>query len=1170
MSDDALESLLENLGALSLSSATDSQPKFNRTVLGEIQANCTPVHSSVKPIPLVVKALSTAEVNFTPAIEIKAVVSELKSEPETDQFDIIRELDEKERWTDRNIVITSLDHEENKKVAVGILDSIIERITASGEPETNEEAVDNGPSLAADSTQILDTLIEKLPAAQPVPDIINFDPLASASPIARVQTERSSDCSVEEYNRVEAGDLTFVSAVPDKEVPNLDETFDIATSANDCNQTFDIDKDETAELQANPILNVTVDLGPDVSPLNNTFTCESSTVVAGTESTLDSDITVQKEQSAEDTVLVADSLTSAADAPQSPPKSDQSIGCEQVTDSSNPSINSVGAEIQPICALNKTIEPSHSDPVTEGEVVGVIASDSQPLGSSDKEHQPIEKFDYTHQPISNTNSEAKEIGESQSAQASASSSLDALSDLVSDLAVSAPQTEKTSPCSSDKAEDSSNQSSCLNPVTKTDPSGVNTPSRLIDCSVPESGCQQAGDQPLDTCNSVESLVGELANTSETRTTSEGKVIDPAPLSIDEQPISTGSKMAEEEEVPIPRGAYTINWDEIDEFADPFAMSKPKGSKSLMAVSPPIRPNACPPSFDPPATSEKTSGDPSTTTDTPASADVVPDVEVKPSVTEKPEAPEAMSDDLPVKKKSPIKKKKASGKPSSRLAEFKKKQASKLKDTGGQGDGPDLTLSIPPAVNTVTDDDPIPPPAAYDLDNCDDPFGSKKSKMASSPPIRAKPVESLDYENVEDPFGTKTKMAVSPTAPAPLQLAAAETAPPTQFADNMVSEPAVTSPSTTTNSVNPFMSAAELASPDAVKVLKIKNCKDHRLDSPAKESSSATNGSQEDDFIDAVDELPTDMFKPAVPDMFNTTADLGVLDRAARMKPSFRESGLAKQSLYQKFDPLVEPALPDYKVEESLCLIGEFDATKIAEPETKDVDRLLDITIPADGGNVASLKYTQDEMDELQESLKQYTIRSEAQRLEYEAQILEMSKKNSQLEERIVKLEDVSAQYARTAESLIEEKESAAAMSNEALVEVRADRDKYAEDLAFVESSFTDLHKRYDSQREALDTYKRNEAILRKKLSEEKRSVNQFHSQFESLKKEYETKLKETKAENEHAIASMQGETACMEMAKRKAEIAVESLNQQLGKKTTEIAELTRICDSLIERLKGGS
>ena len=41
--------------------------------------------------------------------------------------------------------------------------------------------------------------------------------------------------------------------------------------------------------------------------------------------------------------------------------------------------------------------------------------------------------------------------------------------------------------------------------------------------------------------------------------------------------------------------------------------------------------------------------------------------------------------------------------------------------------------------------------------------------------------------------------------------------------------------------------------------------DERLDSPAKDLSSATNGSQEEEFVDAVDELPVDHFQPAAPD-----------------------------------------------------------------------------------------------------------------------------------------------------------------------------------------------------------------------------------------------------------------------------------------------------------------
>ena len=59
------------------------------------------------------------------------------------------------------------------------------------------------------------------------------------------------------------------------------------------------------------------------------------------------------------------------------------------------------------------------------------------------------------------------------------------------------------------------------------------------------------------------------------------------------------------------------------------------------------------------------------------------------------------------------------------------------------------------------DAPLPPPAAYDFENCDDPFGSKKDKMAASPPIRAKPAAlEIDYDNVENPFGSNSKVGVS--------------------------------------------------------------------------------------------------------------------------------------------------------------------------------------------------------------------------------------------------------------------------------------------------------------------------------------------------------------------------------------------------------------------------
>lgn len=60
------------------------------------------------------------------------------------------------------------------------------------------------------------------------------------------------------------------------------------------------------------------------------------------------------------------------------------------------------------------------------------------------------------------------------------------------------------------------------------------------------------------------------------------------------------------------------------------------------------------------------------------------------------------------------------------------------------------------------DEPIPPPASYnfDIDSCQDPFGTK-SKVANSPTgaLPVPPAVDIDYENMADPFGTKSNVSL---------------------------------------------------------------------------------------------------------------------------------------------------------------------------------------------------------------------------------------------------------------------------------------------------------------------------------------------------------------------------------------------------------------------------
>lgn len=104
------------------------------------------------------------------------------------------------------------------------------------------------------------------------------------------------------------------------------------------------------------------------------------------------------------------------------------------------------------------------------------------------------------------------------------------------------------------------------------------------------------DQPIKTNNTSEenkpiksdNILIEDQPIKTSNTLLEDQPIKTNYTSLEDQPIKTkisdptpAANMGDEEDIPIPKGAYTINWDEIDEFADPFAMSKPPGMHKLI-------------------------------------------------------------------------------------------------------------------------------------------------------------------------------------------------------------------------------------------------------------------------------------------------------------------------------------------------------------------------------------------------------------------------------------------------------------------------------------------------------------------------------------------------------------------------------------------------------------
>jgi len=176
---------------------------------------------------------------------------------------------------------------------------------------------------------------------------------------------------------------------------------------------------------------------------------------------------------------------------------------------------------------------------------------------------------------------------------------------------------------------------------------------------------------------------------------------------------------------------------------------------------------------------------------------------------------------------------------------------------------------------------------------------------------------------------------------------------------------------------------------------------------------------------------------------------------------------------------------------------------------------------------------------------------------------------SQLQEKLRLAEENTSKYAKTLDDLLSEKEKLANVSEDELSRIKSERDTAAEDFQKIDISFSDLHRRYDKIRESVIHLKQNEASLQQQLQEKNSEIKSSFNQFENLKSEYQSKLSDHMTEMERLKGDKQGELTKLTMAKRKAELSVNSLQQQLAQKNDECDELTKICDNLIQ-IKGSS
>merc|ERR1711931_35234 len=195
------------------------------------------------------------------------------------------------------------------------------------------------------------------------------------------------------------------------------------------------------------------------------------------------------------------------------------------------------------------------------------------------------------------------------------------------------------------------------------------------------------------------------------------------------------------------------------------------------------------------------------------------------------------------------------------------------------------------------------------------------------------------------------------------------------------------------------------------------------------------------------------------------------------------------------------------------------------------------------------------MGRIKEYEKEHQKKIEALAQEKQASIL----KNENLRKENEDMKIIVEQFETTLSQVIAEKDSC----HETVNELNKERDQLTEELHSVETAFSDLHRRYEKMRSAIEGFQKNEDTLKKCVIDLQSKKTQ-DQKYQSLKQHAENKMVEASNEIEKIKKNNQSELTRLQAGLRKAEVQIQSLEQTVAQKTKENQELTSICDELLK------
>jgi len=265
------------------------------------------------------------------------------------------------------------------------------------------------------------------------------------------------------------------------------------------------------------------------------------------------------------------------------------------------------------------------------------------------------------------------------------------------------------------------------------------------------------------------------------------------------------------------------------------------------------------------------------------------------------------------------------------------------------------------------------------------------------------------------------------------------------------------------------------------------------------------------------------------------------------------SHLARQSLYQKFDPLVggrpsimgRPSMAPYKT-------AMGGAEEVEEETNSGSGDLIAMNSPSPTKPTRGVKSSR--------------AKSEAEEDDAAREIEKLKEELRVRRESEDQMKQVLKEYEKTISELIADKERDKKSLEAEVAKMQQEKDQAVEDLQNVEAAFADVHRKYERTKQVVEGFKKNEEQLKHYVAEYKTKLKNQDQRYDLLKAHAEEKLEEANKEIDNISRGQDAEIAKLTALLKKTEMKATSLERTVDQKNRENQELTTICDDLIAKV----